>query len=1334
MNRTVLKMLSVGTLLALASTVSCTTAVDDEVAREGEELGETSTGIDDLVAPGEEPGDGGSSPGRDLTERTMPTADFPDCDDSEDCCPDGYEAIEGTAGNDNLDGPFMTASCLVGLAGNDSLDGSAHADNVLLGGPDGDDINGGFYRDVVLGGDGADDIRTIHGPDEIDAGAGGDFVDSGFDDDVVFGGEGDDTIRSSSGLNWIDAGPGDDDVTGGFDVDTVFGGEGMDVIDGGDDPDWISGGPGGDTLEGGFGDDYIEGNAGGDLIEGGTGGDTIIGGPGRDEVYGQIGNDTVVIYDVCELEAGEILDGGFAGYDTLVTPIEVADLEAVGVIVDGFEQIEVAADPWASQCTACGCHNVDHQIVCCSGVGTCTEDDDGGTGNLRCECSSGWVGNDCSAPSEHGYPADTPPDCAPDDPGCKSAVPEGYAFNVSFDPSPLCDDIPDLADVDEMNAMIYRPGPEGDFPAGPFPLAVFAHGNGHDYTRYDELFEQISVNNVVVASVQGPGVTTPFVRGQYLLCWARFLNNDINDNGWEFSGRLDGHTAFAGHSTGGEGAGWAARFHSQSNNSLDDNYSRDAVVSLAPTADSFAMNASDVGAFMALQSSFDEDAVAKVITLTDVAGEDEAGFSDPKLLKTVVWFYRASHSAYGGKQSCLDVPDTPVPCTTDADCTFEKIQGECDLLVSDTCVFECDTTLKGVTLGRAYIGGFLYWRLRGEDDQRRLFADNLIPDSVANGDFWTEFGDEPMVFTQYREGLTVASNRLIVDGFEDGELSVSTVGGAVTPSGAISYLVDSANTLNAPYTRKNRGKALRASWTGTDARLLFEIPGGVSQNADASTNLSFRVAHAFHRSGQSGCETANDPDLAFSVALGSNGEFRDVSTTQFGGLPVQDHGPALAGNPQAQWHDMECHAADFMRTIRIPLSAFCDQGLLIPGIDAVELRFDQSQAGEVLIDSLEFTTSYLDDPGDGCGYCGNGVAEAGEECDLNDVDEPTCEDHNKPGGDAVVFCNPDCTYNFGNCIESTCAVGLPGDPDCPCLKVGTTQTGGTLPCSDQGAGYDGCYPDGPGSYGITGLHSNLDNVPGDYCLGDDVVCTLHNVGGVSEPICSKPCPDPGEGTNEGAYGCPCLNDNDCVDTGRTGAIAGDNHGTNVEIRCWGSPDTDGWLGGYGTCLPAVDAVFPRSSSITAREEFERTRWLCKANCEALTLGANGETHICQFNQDADIKLVYASCVENICDNAPGLACADMGGHCGSEVEPFDGCISACEYPGGVPASCGECNPADNYTGPGDTGNPACIAHGYPGHYLCSVLVQPHRCVPAECAILPGAPDISECDQFLYGNP
>jgi hypothetical protein len=97
-------------------------------------------------------------------------------------------------------------------------------------------------------------------------------------------------------------------------------------------------GVGDDVIFAGAGADEAHGGAGDDLLYGGSEDDVLVPGFGFDFVYGEGGDDTILISGTCELESGEVVDGG-PGYDVLYSPISSNALAQAGVSVISIEEI-----------------------------------------------------------------------------------------------------------------------------------------------------------------------------------------------------------------------------------------------------------------------------------------------------------------------------------------------------------------------------------------------------------------------------------------------------------------------------------------------------------------------------------------------------------------------------------------------------------------------------------------------------------------------------------------------------------------------------------------------------------------------------------------------------------------------------------------------------------------------------------------------------------------------------------------------------------------------------------------------------------------------------------
>ncbi len=187
---------------------------------------------------------------------------------------------------------------------------------------------------------------------------------------------------SAQGRVAVLAGSGDDLVQGGESDDLLSGSDGDDTLLAGGGADELFGGMGDDYLCAGDGDDLIIGGPGNDTILAGDGADTVTPGPGVDTAHLGAGDDVLYVYDPCELEPGELFDGG-AGHDTLVTPLSLAELQALGVTVRSFEEVRVETDRCRSECV---------ERPNCNGNGMCVDR----AGALSCVCKNGFGGDDCT--------------------------------------------------------------------------------------------------------------------------------------------------------------------------------------------------------------------------------------------------------------------------------------------------------------------------------------------------------------------------------------------------------------------------------------------------------------------------------------------------------------------------------------------------------------------------------------------------------------------------------------------------------------------------------------------------------------------------------------------------------------------------------------------------------------------------------------------------------------------------------------------------------------------------------------------------------------------------
>ena len=142
------------------------------------------------------------------------------------------------------------------------------------------------------------------------------------------------------------------------------------------------------------GDDTIAANSSASIVIGGSGRDTIqsangtnyvVPGAGTDTVFTGTGDDTVAIFDLCEVTSGEKIDMG-SGFDTLISPVPLAQLQAMGVSVLNVDRVLVQQNSCRSECGA---------VPSCSGHGTCIEG--AAAGQTACDCQEPFAGPNCES-------------------------------------------------------------------------------------------------------------------------------------------------------------------------------------------------------------------------------------------------------------------------------------------------------------------------------------------------------------------------------------------------------------------------------------------------------------------------------------------------------------------------------------------------------------------------------------------------------------------------------------------------------------------------------------------------------------------------------------------------------------------------------------------------------------------------------------------------------------------------------------------------------------------------------------------------------------------------
>jgi hypothetical protein len=505
----------------------------------------------------------------------------------------------------------------------------------------------------------------------------------------------------------------------------------------------------------------------------------------------------------------------------------------------------------------------------------------------------------------------------------------------------LCDDLEGMGLVQTVDVEVRHPAValDGTWPMERLPLLIFIHGNGQLATGYEHLLDPLAREGFIVANIDAPLNEAPEVRAARVLCVNRWFAAE-----WpERNDHLNCDVAYMGHSNSGYGVVRAADLAGNAPSAPENQMTRTAVVDIAPRGvDAEQLIGPEGVAFLSLQGSRDEQVPGGAIRNYDRVAPEQA-FTPTDVGKVAVWAYHVEHDAFGGSGLLEAENLTPLDVA--------------------------EMSAKGEAIAVGYIVPFLRYAVLGENGGLRdYFTGDAFPPGVQVAGWWDYLpgnpAGEPRIFTSFTvDQRTKDEARLQIDTLDraiPGSLSPSTLGQPVAvqlPRFAARVEVGTANAI-APVTRHDT-EALLVAWDPADAgsSIRWETVG---LDLVSATHLSLRVGTVPTVDGVS-CTATAAPPASFTIELDDGmGAPTLVSTDAFAEIPSQDLGGVV--NPQgAQF----CVHDNFMRTVRIPLSPFCDE---LENLQTVGLTFGlpgTAPSGRVLIDSLEFTSSPFD-AGDGC--------------------------------------------------------------------------------------------------------------------------------------------------------------------------------------------------------------------------------------------------------------------------------------------------------------------------------------------------------------------------------
>jgi hypothetical protein len=430
-----------------------------------------------------------------------------------------------------------------------------------------------------------------------------------------------------------------------------------------------------------------------------------------------------------------------------------------------------------------------------------------------------------------------------------------------------------------------------------YPLVVVVHGNGPlgGYLGYNYLLEHLAKNGFIAASIHMQPNQTGTDR-------ARVLRRHLQILFAKFGAKAANNIGIMGHSRGGEAVVIATRLNQQESWG----YNINAVISLAPTNQYTFEHFGGAWAkpYLVIYGSLDGD----------LGGIADTGFElydhASGMKKSMAFVYRSCHDRYN------------------------TVWGDGDLYFGELTAGDQARVLSAAAhhnIAMGYMAAFYRQYLRGETQWDGIFKGEWIPAAVSASDA------NMKIYVQYED-----TTQRVVDNFDNAPWSTSDIGGAVTPAGLPATPVENDLRTTDPHSpHATRGLELR--WDNTTDSLAFAIPAG-QRNVTGYSTVSFRVSQKVNApSNPAGMP--QDMRLKLTDAVGKS---RSIRVSKFAEIPA----------PDPRGYDVYTKSA--MRTVRIPLSAYTIKCLGVDSVDLtnvtrIDLLFSQQSAGDVEIDSVQFT-------------------------------------------------------------------------------------------------------------------------------------------------------------------------------------------------------------------------------------------------------------------------------------------------------------------------------------------------------------------------------------------
>ena len=466
------------------------------------------------------------------------------------------------------------------------------------------------------------------------------------------------------------------------------------------------------------------------------------------------------------------------------------------------------------------------------------------------------------------------------------------------------------------NGLVYYPFEAYFNRQTPVVLIIHANpgtGGSHYHHKYWELMEHLARNGFIAVSYDR------FNNAQQIP--PRDFITDVQQT---FGLDADAPVAIIGHSFGGTMAVEAAMLNWYQGKPLN----LQALVGLSPVSekDDF-LDPTAVPAYFALYGSRDQDTLGWSVFAPDVpaaahAAYDRAGveFSTEgtqtftPMHKSMAFVYGATHDGW------LTSPNLCYPHT--GYFSYDDM----------TCI------------AKAYLTGFLRWRIFGQDQYEGMFRGAWKPGSVAamtttKSDGWGNPEGSPVrLFTQFSSEI-----RRVVNHFDGPDVNYTK-----SPSLQIARADSMLLSSHSPHDTV----ALRVTWQSANVSqyLRFTVPEG-QRDLKRFKDLAFRVGQVHSEPGGYLYNPYNQ-DQDFKVWLtDEHNNHRSVWASQFAAIPFPDRyeleeSVGACSKPEGDY------SKSAMQTVLIDLDNFSgiDQGR----IKYIWFEFTRNTFGRILLDNVEF--------------------------------------------------------------------------------------------------------------------------------------------------------------------------------------------------------------------------------------------------------------------------------------------------------------------------------------------------------------------------------------------